>query len=78
MKSEDVKLGKKLNDAIWQRGITNPPHKVKVTATKNDKGEVYAELFGVAKEEVKREKKVKKAKPVKEAAIPKKNPVEQK
>jgi len=65
MKSEDVKIGRKLNQAIWQRGITNPPHKVKVTATKNDKGEVYAELFGVAKEEVKREKKVKKTAPKK-------------
>ncbi|MBI2666237.1 60S ribosomal protein L31 [Candidatus Woesearchaeota archaeon] len=59
MKSEEVKLGKKLNEALWQRGITNPPHKVKVTATKNEKGEVFAELFGV-QDKPKREKKGKK------------------
>ena len=60
MKSEDVKLGRKLNEALWQRGITNPPHKVKVTATKNEKGEVHAELFGVIEKKEAR-KEIKKA-----------------
>jgi large subunit ribosomal protein L31e len=44
MKSEDVKLGKHLNEKIWERGIKNPPHHVLVVATKDDQGKVYAEL----------------------------------
>ncbi len=60
MKSEDIKLGKELNEALWQRGIRHPPHKVKVTAVKDEKGVVRAELFGVEKEEPKKEKKSKK------------------
>jgi large subunit ribosomal protein L31e len=44
MKSEDVRIGKWLNQKIWERGITNPVGKVKVKATKDDKGIVKAEL----------------------------------
>ena len=64
MKSEDVKLGKALNDNLWKNGIKNPPHKVKVSVTKDDKGVVNAELFGVKvekpapKKEVKKETKI--------------------
>jgi len=36
MKVEEVKLGKNLNEFIWQHGIKNPPGKVKVKITKND------------------------------------------
>jgi len=68
MKSENVKLGKELNDKLWLHGIKNPPHHVKVTVTKDEKGVVRAELFGVKKEEKKVEKKVKKAPAKKEAA----------
>lgn len=49
MKQEDllmIKLGAKLNDAVWARGIQNPPHKLKVTVIKDDDGTVKAELFG--------------------------------
>lgn len=46
MKSEDVKLSKDLNEEIWKHGIRNPPHHVKVTVTKDDKGVVTADLFG--------------------------------
>jgi len=72
MKSKDVKLGKELNEIIWQHGIKNPPHHVKVTALRNEKGEVRANLFGVAiavpkeekakaeKKETKKESEVKK------------------
>ena len=49
MKSENVKLGKELNEEIWKHGIKNPPHHVKVTVTKNNDGEVKAELFGLQK-----------------------------
>ncbi len=57
MKSEDVKLSKELNEHVWKHGIKNPPHHVKVSVTKDEKGVVNADLFG-AKELA--EKKVKK------------------
>ena len=44
MKSTDVKLGKHLNEKIWERGIKNPPHHVLVTVTKDEEGKVFAEL----------------------------------
>ncbi len=50
MKSENVKLGKELNEELWKHGIRNPPHHIKVNVTKDEKGEVKAELFGVGKE----------------------------
>lgn len=53
MKSDQVKLGMSLNDYIWERGMQNPPHKVKVTVKKDDKGVVHAELFGTKAEEKK-------------------------
>jgi large subunit ribosomal protein L31e len=57
MKSEDVRLGTALNEKLWKHGIKNPPHHVKVSVTKNEEGVVNAELFGVKKEEVKKESK---------------------
>ena len=57
MKSEDVKISKSLNEAVWVHGIKNPPHHVKINVTKNDKGEVYATVFGENAPKV--EKKVK-------------------
>ncbi len=49
LKSEDVRLGKDVNEKIWQHGIRNPPHHVKVSVVKDEKGVVWAELFGVEK-----------------------------
>lgn len=46
MKSEDVKLGKHLNLELWKHGIRNPPSKIKVNVSKDEKGVVKAELFG--------------------------------
>ena len=46
MKSKMVKLSKEVNETLWNHGIKNPPHHIKVTATKNEKGEVMAQLFG--------------------------------
>ena len=57
MKSDDIKLSKKLNEHVWKHGIKNPPHHVKVTVTKDDKGVVKAELFGTKKKEAKVPKK---------------------
>jgi len=60
MKSEDVKIGKYLNEFLWRHGIKNPPHHVKVKCSKDDKGIVIAELEGAPaekKEETKKRKK---------------------
>ena len=60
MKSEDVKIGKYLNEFLWRHGIKNPPHHVKVNVSKDDKGAVKAELVGAPvekKEEAEKEKK---------------------
>ena len=57
MKSQDVKLGEQLNNEMWKHGIRNPPHKVKVTVTKNAEGVISAELFGAKKATPATEKK---------------------
>ena len=36
MKSDNVKLGPKLNEEMWKHGMKNPPHHVKVNVTKED------------------------------------------
>jgi len=65
-KPEDIKLGKHLNEKLWERGYRHPPHHIKITVIKEDDGKVKAELFGVKydepvkqaeKEEKKTEKK---------------------
>ncbi|MBI4152570.1 60S ribosomal protein L31 [Candidatus Woesearchaeota archaeon] len=57
MKTEDVRLAKDVNEKLWQHGIKNPPHHVKVTVTKDEKGIARAELFGVEKKEKAPQKK---------------------
>lgn len=64
MKSNVVRIGKDINEKLWAHGIKHPPHHVKITAKRDDKGVVSAELFGV---EVKKEHPTKEA-PQKEAA----------
>jgi len=59
---ENIKLGRHLNLELWKHGIKNPPSRVKVNVTKDDKGVVTAELFG-AKIEKKIEAPKKAAKP---------------
>ncbi len=54
---EDIKIGKYLNLELWKHGIKNPPSRVKVNVTKDDKGVVRAELVGAPKEEKKVEAK---------------------
>ena len=58
---EDVKLGKYLNEAIWQRGAKRPPHKIKIIV-KKEKEKAFAELEGYEKLKEKEEKKLKKKK----------------
>ncbi len=65
MKSENVKLGKKLNLKVWERGIKSPPHHVMINAIKDSENIVKAELVGFeygekAPEKVKKKKVEKK------------------
>jgi ribosomal protein L31E len=50
----NIKLGTHLNIELWKHGIRNPPSRIKVNVTKDDKGMVRAELFGI-KVEAKKE-----------------------
>ncbi|MBD3209511.1 60S ribosomal protein L31 [Candidatus Woesearchaeota archaeon] len=52
-KTDEVKVGAHLNDALWERGITNPPAKVTVAVVVED-GVAKAELEGFAYEEAKK------------------------
>lgn len=65
MKSDNVKLAKEVNEKLWQHGIKNPPHHIKVTASKDEKGVVMVTLFGVEEKSKKLAKK-EKAKKVKD------------
>src|SRR3989338_4319361 len=45
MKADDVKIGKSINEKIWERGAKKPPRRLRIHAIKE--GEmVYAELIG--------------------------------
>lgn len=57
MKSEQIKLGPHLNQKLWQHGIKNPPHHIKVAVIKDSQNIVKAELFGHPIEEKKKEAK---------------------
>lgn len=74
MKSDNIKIGKYLNLKVWEHGIKNPPHKVKVKAEKFDDGLVKAELVGAPVEKPKEEKK----KPVKKEEKKEVTPKEEK
>lgn len=52
LKSDKIKLGKYLNQKLWEKGMKNPPSKVQVKVIQ--KGEVYtAELVNAPVEETK-------------------------
>ena len=59
MKSENVNIGKYLNEFVWMHGMKNPPPRVKVNIVKVPEGVVYAELFGKPLKIGKEEKKAK-------------------
>ena len=50
-KSENIKVGKHLNELIWKNGPKNPPHKVNVRVTKEE-DVTKVELVGAPVEEV--------------------------
>lgn len=43
---DNVKIGRYANLKVWERGIRNPPHHIKVNVTKDDEGIVRAEIVG--------------------------------
>lgn len=58
MKQDDpkmIKIGKHANELLWKHGIKNPPHHIKVTVTKDEKGVVTAELVGAGTQTTKKE-----------------------
>ncbi len=59
MKSEQVKIGDMINKEVWAKGIRNPPHHVKVKASKYEDGTVFVESIK-APAEKQEEKKAKK------------------
>ena len=59
MKTDQVRIGMSINLKIWERGIKNPPHKLKIVVTKNEEGVATAELFGA---EIKKKPEAKNAK----------------
>ncbi len=71
MKSEDVRLGRYANKLLWQKGIKNPPHHIKVNAIKDNEGVVRVELSELppsAKREIEKQKSLKKGKKGEEKA----------
>lgn len=71
MKSEDIRLGTSVNLEIWKHGIKCPPGKVKVNVSRDDKGVVFAELFGAKVPQPKVEKEKKKLEVKTEVNAPK-------
>ena len=70
MKSDNVIIGKYLNLKIWEHGMKNPPHHVKINASKDDKGKVFVELVDAPKEKPKVEEKKKAVKEEEKEAKP--------
>ena len=66
MKSENIRLGDKLNELIWTKGIKNPPPRVKITVTKDKEGIVRAELEGTEYKDFKQQDKKEEPKSAKE------------
>ncbi|MBN1274949.1 50S ribosomal protein L31e [Candidatus Woesearchaeota archaeon] len=64
-KADEVRIGARLNDLLWSKGITNPPHKVAVDVIVAD-GVAKAELQGFAYQEAKKIQKKKEPQSFKE------------
>ena len=44
MKSEEIKIDRSINEAVWERGSHKPPSRIRVRAMKFEDGQVQAEL----------------------------------
>jgi large subunit ribosomal protein L31e len=71
MKSDNMKIGPKLNELVWEKGIKNPPAKVKVIAIKDKEGLVKVELVGVDYVDFKQVETKEKAETLKEKIVDK-------
>lgn len=80
MKAEEknIRIGKHLNLALWEHGIKNPPHKIRITAVKDDAGVVRAEIVGAPKEEIPAPEKKPEKKKEEAPKAPEKKPAEEK
>ncbi|MBW2977116.1 60S ribosomal protein L31 [Candidatus Woesearchaeota archaeon] len=81
MKSENVIIGRYANQFLWKNGIKNPPHHIKVTALKDEKGKVdveLTELSAKAKREIEKETKLKEKKEARKKEEEKKKAEEKK
>ena len=58
MKTNDIKIGKELNELIFSRGFRSPPSKVQVTAVKEE-NIVKANLVGIPYKEAKKQEEKK-------------------
>lgn len=69
LKSDNISIGKHLNDAIWARGGKHPPSKIKVKVLKDKDNKVLVELpqfeFDIKKEQ--KQEKEKKQEPKQQA-----------
>ncbi len=57
MKPEEVVIDPSVNEAIWARGIRNPPRKIRVKLSKDDDGIVTVTLAETGNEEKQDENK---------------------
>lgn len=57
---DNIKIDKWLNEAIWSRGIKNPPHKIRVKAKKDSENLISVEFIGMPKKFKEDEKNIKK------------------
>jgi large subunit ribosomal protein L31e len=53
MKSDNIVIGRHTNMKIWENGIKNPPHHIKVIAKKDEEGKVFVRLEGAPVEKPK-------------------------
>jgi large subunit ribosomal protein L31e len=77
----NVKIEKYANLKVWERGMKNPPHHIKVIAKKDDTGVVRAELEGAPvekKKEIPKKAEKKPAEKKPEEKKPKAKPEEKK
>jgi large subunit ribosomal protein L31e len=44
LKSDKIKIEKKLNEAIWKRGMENPPTKLRLKTVKQEDGTIKIDL----------------------------------
>ncbi len=58
MKSENIIIGREVNEYIWTKGIENPPHHVKIVA-KKEEDKVFVNLADKKESKAEKEKKEK-------------------